>query len=438
MKPLSRILSILSAAFGILTLIPSPKGRRGGYVWIPKLWAGAWSPFLAIAGVLGTLFGLGRKDRVAILFGMFGAFAGVRHIQRVTKNHDSAFDSAFGKDWEQRIPPEQWTRLSRPWHFIQPAKPLGLYQKDINIGTRAAPLLCDVWIPPREVKPSRLGVIHLHGTWWQAVDKDFLTRPLFARLVNNGHVVMDVAYSLAPAADITQMLGEVKRSIAWMKEHAQELNIDPNRIVLMGGSVGGGQLALLAAYTPNTLQSKRIKADTSVHGVISMYGVTDLNEYFYEYKALNPRQIESSAEITEDMRPRVHDKTWLERWITRARLFPAYRYSNMPGGAALMIDMFGGTEREVPEMYKKYSPITHVGAHCPPTLQIFGEEDFAINTSHGRRLHEALQKVNVPSVYVEYPETVHGFDQYFGVSRRIAPAAQMATNDIEQFLALMV
>jgi len=44
----------------------------------------------------------------------------------------------------------------------------------------------------------------------------------------------------------------------------------------------------------------------------------------------------------------------------------------------------------------------------------------------------------VPSVYIEFPRSVHGFDQYFGVSRRIAPAAQSATYDIERFLALMV
>ncbi|MDD2921278.1 MAG: alpha/beta hydrolase [Anaerolineales bacterium] len=435
MKTLSRILSILSAFFGILTLIPSPKGRRGGYIWLPKLWAGAWSPFLAIAGALGALLGLGRKDRAAILFGMFGAFAGARHTQRVTKKH-GAFDLAFGQDWEQRIPPEQWTRLSRPYQLIQPAKPLGLYQKDVNLGTRAAPLLADIWLPPRGVKPSRLGVIYLHGSWWQAVDKDFLTRPLFARLVNQGHVVMDVAYSLAPAANMKQMIDEVKRAIVWMKTHADELDIDPNRIVLMGGSVGGGQLALLAAYTPNTLQSKRVKTDTSVRGVISMYGVTDMTAYFHEYGAINP-QPEYSSQMTEDMRPRVHDKTWLDKFMTRARVFPAYRYGNMPGGAALMIDIFGGTLNEIPETYKRYSPLTHVGAHCPPTLQIFGDEDFAIDVSHGRRLHAALQNADVPSAYVELPETVHAFDQYFGVSRRVAPAAQIAANDIEQFLALM-
>jgi acetyl esterase/lipase len=81
--------------------------------------------------------------------------------------------------------------------------------------------------------------------------------------------------------------------------------------------------------------------------------------------------------------------------------------------------------------------LTHVGAHCPPTLQIFAEEDFAISPNQGRRLHEALQKMNVPSAYIEYPETVHAFDGYMGISRRVAPAAQMAANDIEQFLALI-
>jgi len=437
MKKFSRFLSILSAMFGILTLIPAPKGRAGGYIWIPKLWAGAWAPFLAIAGALGALLGLRRKDRAAIIFGLFGAFAGIRHTQRVTKKH-GAFDLAFGADWEQRIPPEQWVRLSRPYQLIQPAKPLGLCQKDINIGTSDASLLCDVWIPPREGKPSRLGVIFLHGTFWQALDKDFLTRPLFARLVNQGHVVMDVAYSLAPAANMKQMVDEVKRSIVWMKEHAEELNIDPNRVVMLGSSIGGGQLALLAAYTPNALQSKRIKTDTSVRGVISTYGVTDLTAYVHEYGLMVPNQPEYTWQMTEDMRPYIHDKTWLDRFVTRARAFPAYRYGNMPGGAALMIDVFGGTLNEIPETYKLYSPLTHVGAHCPPTLQIFGEEDFSISTSQGRRLHAALQSVNVPSAYVKYPDTVHGFDQYFGVSRRVSPAAQMATNDIEQFLALMV
>ena len=437
MKKLSRILGFVSAFFGLLTLIRSPKGRAGGAMWLPKLWAGAWAPFLAIAGGLGALIGFISGDRASTVSGLFGAFAGIRHTVRVTKRHD-AFDLAFGQDWEQKIHPDLWTRLSRPYQLIQPSSPLGLYQKDIDIGS-ASPLYCDLWLPPSEVKRTRLGVIYLHGGLWQAVDKDFLSRPLFARLVNQGHVVMDVAYSLAPEADMKKMVDDVKRSIIWMKKNAEELGIDPERIVLMG-SAGGAHLALLAAYTPNfpSLQPKRTKADTSVRGVISLVGITDLVSYFDEYGESNPNQPEFSSQITEDMLPRVFDETWLDKFMTRSRAFPAYRYSNMPGGALLLIGLLGGTLNEVPETYKLYSPLTHVGTHCPPTLQIFGDNDFVIDASQGRKLHHALQIANVPSVYVELPDTVHGFDQYFGVSRRIAPAAQVATNDIEQFLALMV
>lgn len=438
MKKLARFLALLSAFFGIWTFIRSPKGRAGGYVWLPKLWAGAWAPFLAIAGTLGALIGLARRDRAALLAGGFGAFAGIRHTVRVTKRNYDPFEAAFGRDWEQRIPPGLWIRLSRPYQLIQPSKSFGRYQKDIDTGTDA-PLLCDLWLPPSEVPHTRLGLIFLHGTWWQAVDKDFLSRPLFRRLVNQGHVVMDLAYSLAPASNIYNMLDDVKHAIAWMKEHAAQLDLNPERVVLMGGSVGGGHLALLAAYTPNfpEFQPRHLKADTSVRAVISMYGVTDMAAYFHEYGKLNPGQPEYSSQITAEMRPYVHDKTRLDRWMTHSRAFPAYRYSNMPGGAALLVDLLGGTLKEIPHVYELFSPITHVGAHCPPTLQIFGGQDFAIDVSHGTRLHRALQDAGVESVYIEFPDTVHGFDQYFGVLRRIAPAAQMATNDIEQFLALM-
>lgn len=405
-------------------------------MWIPKLWAGAWSPFLAIAGALGAWTGLGRGDWAATFTGLFGAWAGIRHTVRVTRREMDPFEQAFGADWEQRVPSELWTRLARPYQLIQPSKRFGLYQRDVNLGDG---LLCDLWMPPSDVPRTRLGVIFLHGGLWQALDKDFLTRPLFQRLVNQGHVVMEVAYSLAPAANIYQMLDEVKRSIAWLKANAARLDIDPERVVLMGAS-GGAHLALLAAYTPNfrAFQPKELNADTSVCGVISTFGIADMVSFFREYGESNPQQPQYSSQITAGMFPRLRDKTWLDRLMTRSRAFPALRYSNMPGGALLLVNLFGGTLNEAPDAYRLYSPITHIGEHCPPTLLITGDNDFVIDASQSRRLHAALQNAKVPSVYVEFPDTVHGFDQYFGVLRRVAPAAQMATNDIEQFLALMV
>jgi acetyl esterase/lipase len=123
--------------------------------------------------------------------------------------------------------------------------------------------------------------------------------------------------------------------------------------------------------------------------------------------------------------------------MTRMRAFPETRYANMPGGALLLVNLMGGTLKEIPEVYRQASPLQHVGPHCPPTLQVFDAQDFVVDASHGRRLHQALRDAGVPSVYLEYPETVHGFDQYIGVSRRIAPAGQAVTYELERFLALM-
>jgi acetyl esterase/lipase len=442
MKTIFKLISYLSAFFGLWTLIRSPKGIPGGIVWLPKLWASAWAPLWAFLGALGAVSGLLRQDWRAVLPGALGAVLSLRHIRRVTRPH-TAFESAFGPGWEARIPTQQRARLpAYRYRLVQPASPDVPWRHDVILGKRGKsnqPLLADLWNPPIDTPHSGLGLIFLHGSLWQAVDKDFFTRPLFRRLAAQGHIIMDVAYSLAPQADLQAMMYDVNRAIAWMKEHAPETGVNPQHLVLMGQS-GGGHLALLAAYAPThpAYRPSDVTSDASVCGVVSFYGITDMVAFFHEYGQSNPRQPEYSSQITNDLRPRLHDATPLDRWLTRARLFPAYRHANMPGGPLLLVYLLGGTLAEAPESYRLASPLAHVGPQCPPTLQIFDEQDFVIDPSHGRRLHQALTSAGVTSVYIEFPECVHGFDNYLGVSRRVAPAAQAATYDLERFLALLV
>ena len=441
MGMISLVLSGLSAFMGIWMLVRTPSGLVGGMLWLPKLWAGSWAPFLGMAGALGALLGLGVGSPLSVGLGLFGAVAASISIVRAIAPHNE-FAQAFGQDWKARIPPGLAARMPRQrYTLIQPEPRIGRGHRDLTLraGDEAGgPLLADLWEPADGVPRTGLALVFLHGGLWQALDKDFLTQPLFRRLAGQGHVVLDVAHSLAPAADMSHILADVKQAIAWMKTHAAEYGVDPGRIVLLGAS-GGGHLALLAAYTPNdpAFQPDDVLADTSVRAVVSIFGVTDLTAFFEEYGRANPRQPQSSAQITGDLRPRVYDKTFLDRLMTRTRAFPTYRHGNMPGGPLLLVYLLGGTLKEAPEAYRHYSPIAHVGPHCPPTLQLLADNDFAVDASHGRRLDHALRTAGIPSIYIEYPGTVHGFDQYFGVSRRIAPAAQVATYDLEQFLALM-
>jgi acetyl esterase/lipase len=464
MKKIARILCYLSGYLSLLYLVQFPAERAGQLrrmtgrseevqalgkttaifmfitIEIPKLLAGAFSPFIGLAGAAGAVLVSLRSDPAALLAGLMGTGLSIRHIQRVTAPQPG-FLQAFGKDWEDRIPPTLRNRMAHaPYRFPKPEPPSpgGSCTRDIAYALSSAtgdPLLCDLWQPPPEIPRSGLALLYFHGSAWQGLDKGMAQQDLFRRLAGQGHVIMDAAYSLAPRTDLFGIVGDVKRAIAWIKTNAAEYDVNPSRVVLMG-SAGGGHLALLAAYTPNhpAFQPVGLHADTSVRGVISIDAPTDLMAHFEEYRRMGSGQPQYSHEITREMLPWLHDRTSLDRLLTQLRLFPAYRYGNFPGGALLLIGLLGGTPWEMAEAYRLVSPLFHARANCPPTLQIFAEHNAYFSPAHGRRLHRALREHGATSVYIELPGTSHGFDHVF---TGISPAGQAAAYSIERFLALM-
>lgn len=420
-KRFPRILSCLSAFLSALTLVHSRSGQVNTLLWLPKLLAAAWTPLLAAAGGLGTLAGLARRDRKATWAGLFGMAVAGRHIARVTARH-RGLEQAFGADWPSRIPAELGARmLPKRWTPIRKDPPHVPWQRDVAIGTHLEtgdPLLADLWQPPQDVPRTGLAAIYLHGSAWHYGDKDLGTRIFFRHLAGQGHVIVDLAYTLAPKAQLHAMLADVKRAIAWIKAHAAEYGVHPERVVLMGGSAGG-HLALLAAYAPHhpQLDPADVDVDTSVRAVVSFYGPPDLRA--------------------------LYDRLWtLPAYRGKTRLGQqSVAYLEQRSGFAftsptdVLPDLLGGTPDEVPELYRLGSPLTHVGPHCPPTLLLQGAHDFIGMTPDVRRLYHALRAAGVPSIYVEFPDTEHGFDL---LEPRWSPAAQAATYDVERFLALVM
>lgn len=68
----------------------------------------------------------------------------------------------------------------------------------------------------------------------------------------------------------------------------------------------------------------------------------------------------------------------------------------------------GGLPWENVETYLKNSPLFHAGKMVTPTMVVHGADDWRVQPEQGRQLYVALQKVGVPSVYVEYPNEQHG------------------------------
>jgi len=280
--------------------------------------------------------------------------------------------------------------------------------------------LADLWSPPDGVAPSRLGFIYLHGGGYSAFDKGGPTELWFRHLAAQGHVVMDVAYRLIPETTVVGMQEDVKRALAWLKRNAGRYGVDPSNIVLGGGSAGS-HLALLAAYAPYhplfTPEDVR-GVDLSVRGVIGYYNAGDYR--LESQTAVNPSALKQTvARLLTNL---------LERW-SKSEI----AVDDAGGWDARLF--LGGTPDQWPDLYQQISPIVHVSADTPPTLQFVGEHDVYVSDSGSvSALHRRLQALGVPSVYVEFPRTDHAFDLLLP---EISPAAQGAMYDADRFLGLM-
>ncbi|MGW0435746.1 alpha/beta hydrolase [Micromonospora sp. NPDC003197] len=61
-----------------------------------------------------------------------------------------------------------------------------------------------------------------------------------------GAVVVSVDYRLAPEATGTSLVDDCYRGLLWVVDHAAELGVDPDRVVVAGTSAGGGLTAGVA------------------------------------------------------------------------------------------------------------------------------------------------------------------------------------------------
>jgi acetyl esterase/lipase len=417
MITLAIILSGLSFLMSLLLVIRQPKFPLSFWLLLPKLSAGALSPYWAIMGAVGAIIGGISGAYWAIPMGILGAGMMIWYVWRCTRDH-RGFEKAFCAGWPDQIPPEQAKRMVQKrwtWFLKMKASSEPVWERDIPFWTipdTQRQLLCDIWRPANG-DVSGLAFVYIHGGAWFIWDKDYYTRPFFRHLVSQGHTVMDVSYRLCPEVDIYGMVGDVKRAIAWMKANASRYGVDPEKIVL-GGASAGGHLAQLAGYTPGhpELTPEDLKrTDLSVCGVISYYGFTDV---LAMVQYMNLQQSEDQPPV------------------------PVGTNLGSIGGMRYMsrLDiLFGGWPQDTPYMYQLASPVTHVHPDCPPTLLIQGYQDIFCPVDATCAHHAKLVGSGVPVINVVLPWTNHAFDL---ILPQINPAAQSALYDVDRFLALLL
>jgi acetyl esterase/lipase len=321
--------------------------------------------------VLGLLGGFSGPAGLAGLVLLLGALAGLVELIRSSERAADVADEALshmpdGPEPDSDV--EVTSRLRRffvPMSFTHPdvERIVDVTYSDVSPRHRL-----DVY-RHRDHPTGCPTLLQVHGGGWVIGDKREQGRPLMLHLASRGWVCFAPNYRLSPRATWPDHLVDVKRALAWVRQHGAEYGADPGFVVLTGGSAGG-HLVAEAALTANDprYQPGFEDIDTSVAGCVPYYGVYDL-----------------SAE-TGTKAARIRRRHLLDKLVMKTR---------------------------DDQTYLDASPLQQVRADAPPFLIIHGRNDTLVPVQEARLFAERLRAVSqAPVLYLELPGTQHAFDVF--------------------------
>lgn len=224
------------------------------------------------------------------------------------------------------------------------------FTKDVVYGTvDGVELKLDLAKPKGLTAPAP-GVVWIHGGAWRGGRKEE-----FEKLVRDsaaaGYVSVSINYRLVPKSIFPAQVEDAKCAVRWFRANAEKLQLDPQRIGVVGASAGAHLAMMLGAMdTGDGLEGNGGSAEASsrVQCVVSYAGPTDLTVEF------------------------------------------------PPASKNLVADFIGGPANEKAEAAKAASPITYVSAGDPPMLLIQGTKDPLVPHSQAVEMVEALTTAGVP------------------------------------------
>ncbi|MDA0835732.1 MAG: alpha/beta hydrolase [Planctomycetota bacterium] len=225
------------------------------------------------------------------------------------------------------------------------------YQADVEYGMGGeVPLHLDL-ARPKEAKGKLPCIVTIHGGAWHGGDKKGLT-PLVLMMAQRGYVAVTVQYRFCPQHVFPAQVEDVKCAVRYLRAHAEEYSIDPERIGAVGFSAGAHLSMMLGTMQiEDGLEGEGGWGDQSsgVQGVVAYFGPTDL-----------------AADDLPDV------------------------------SKGLVKDFLGGTKSEVPEQYRLASPLTYVNKGDAPLLILQGTKDPLVPHTQAIIMVDALTAAEVP------------------------------------------
>jgi acetyl esterase/lipase len=229
-------------------------------------------------------------------------------------------------------------------------------------------LKLDVYRPKVNSEEPRPCIVWIHGGGWQNGNKSSGLGRLAILVASGDYVGASVGYRLSDVATWPAQIHDCKAAIRYLRAHAKDLGIDPNRIGVWGSSAGGHLVSLLGT-------SGDVK---EVEGELGTTGVSSRVACIVDYCG---------------------PSDFLLFGLEAPRM-------NTPGQP--VYNLFGGPLKEKESEAKAASPVTHVTADDPPFLIVHGTADKTVPLTQAERLYDAAKKAGVDTTFVKIDGGGHG------------------------------
>ena len=236
----------------------------------------------------------------------------------------------------------------------------------------------------RPAKANGIGVVMMVSGGWKSQAGSFRAW-MAAPLLRSGYTIFAVYHIPQPKATVMEIAEDVNRAVRYVRHHAREYQIDPQRLGVTGGSAGG-HLSLMVATRggPGPAGSTDpVDAESSaVQAVAIFYPVTDL---------LN---LGKSTENLGDGGP---PKSFVKGF----------------GPDATNLAVWKVIGREL-------SPIYYINSNLPPTLIYHGDADTLVPLDQSERFQAEAKKLGRTVELVVHHGGQHGWLTMFWDLRRFA------------------
>ncbi|MCH7707407.1 MAG: alpha/beta hydrolase [Myxococcales bacterium] len=315
---------------------------------------------------------LGLGITLASWIGLFGLTMISHHAAAAI---ELALEDGLGETYRDEIEPEVADTMQRPLPSGRRLVPFLLFDPEVkrHADIPYAPEhgfrgLLDVHVPKVGAHGAPV-LFQIHGGAWVISQKRHQALPLMMQLSRAGWVCVSINYRLSPRATWPDHIIDVKRALAWVRNHIADYGGDPDFIVATGGSAGG-QLSSLVGLTGNDVewQPGFEDEDTRVQACVPFYGV-------YDFTNTHGRQLHDG--LIEFLQKHVM-KTSLE------------------------------THRKE---WEKASPLHRIHQNAPPFFIVQGTHDSLTPVEEARLFHRRLHATSQqPVCYAEIPGAQHAFE----------------------------